>query len=219
MNITGNTAVGKNEKYVGLPVVQMPMGSFVAQISRNYRSAITTILLIVVAGGLVAGIFIDLKWLLLAFLILLVAAPACLALLFYSEALRPENFINRLPHTVVIQPEGIRIISLLKERNEENEQELTDSEEDKSNANAIPSDDRPSEPQAPQWKMVGERLIPLEDIDCLTLRPKQAILYPEKTRKGFLYLPEEAFRSEDEYAVAITQIRKRINAGKAEKEK
>ncbi|MDE6668077.1 MAG: hypothetical protein K2K26_00170 [Muribaculaceae bacterium] len=63
---------------------------------------------ILTAAAGIAAIF-DLRWLIVGLMILLIATPLMLALLYLNYGLRPACVANVLPHTVELLPDALRV--------------------------------------------------------------------------------------------------------------
>lgn len=71
-----------------------------------------------IAGGGIAsaagiGIWIltsDLRWLIVSLMILFIIFPMLAAFLYLSHGLRPESFVNVVPHRFILRPQGIEAV-------------------------------------------------------------------------------------------------------------
>lgn len=193
----------------------MPAGSFTLLLGRKHARwpAIATGILVI--AGISAGIFLDLRWLLGAFFILLVAAPAFIALIYYSEALKPENFLNRLPHTISVEEDCIRVIIVAKEKNTSENNGDPDAKTKIAYAKAD-KDIRDQESEINKdgesfdWIEISSRTIPFDRWSEIRIFSNHILLTGEISSCGFLYIPIEAFPSEEDYTDAVRKIRGQI---------
>ena len=143
--------------------------------------------------SLIAGLTVDLRCLLAGFFLLLVLSPAILAFIFYSDALRPECMFNSLYHTIDCTENRITIITLVKNDEEGAETETTSPE---------------SETDQTTWRVVGRRTFELRELKSLELFPEEMIVTLRDPLRGFIWIPEAAFPTAEEYNRTVAMLRK-----------
>lgn len=60
-------------------------------------------------AGVALGIFLDIRWLIVAFMVLCIVIPALVAFIYFWYALKPLCSFNILPHTLRSTPDGIEV--------------------------------------------------------------------------------------------------------------
>lgn len=85
---------------------------------------LTLVLGLLFLCGTLCGIFIDIRWLIIALMVLFVAAPGMMAILYLNYALSPRCLTEVYPHKVFFTEEGIEVDALVPAwpRDEEEEQ-------------------------------------------------------------------------------------------------
>lgn len=82
---------------------------------RIKRSTLAMLLLslfiAVVIVLLIVGVAVDIRWLIVALMLLFIVVPSVAALLYISEALRPETVFNGIRHSLKIENGSLKIIS------------------------------------------------------------------------------------------------------------
>lgn len=157
---------------------------------------------VIVAGGAaiaVAGtalaIGVDIRWLIVALMVLLIIAPGLLSLLYLFRGTQPTTALNRTLHNVEITPEGIRIFIYEEVRRKPAEdEEDTTKEDEKSDGDEEPF-------------MIREAFIPISEISRYRAN-SSAVILKFHTPGAFLILPYSAFPSEDALRRAVEVLTK-----------
>ena len=176
---------------------RMPAGQFVAAMfrSRYSGSRCFRMILLLVAVAIVAliaaGVIADIRWMIVALMLLFLITPMLLALLYISEAMRPLVFFNTLPHTVAVEkadgPITVRI--LLPEKTKGGDDSVSSAEESENS--------------------VTERVIRIERS---AVRPYTAgmssVMIPLQSQqeRGWLWLPSSAFDDAGAFADFVKSL-------------
>lgn len=132
-----------------------------------------------VAGvaGLVLGITVDIRWLIVGLGVALIVCPMVFAFLYYYYGLRRECFVNTFTHRLLIGEDGITARLILKAADEsETEEEIRD------------------------------EFFPYSSMTRFRIGSKSAIIPFRKPAKGFIWIPADAFVDEEELAAALKYI-------------
>lgn len=81
-------------------IFRMGRGLFFMVMLRRYGMWWLGSVAALAAAGVVAGIFIDLRWIVVALMIVFILTPAVAAFLYFAHGLAPECVVNVVPHTV-----------------------------------------------------------------------------------------------------------------------
>lgn len=90
-------------------LVSMPRRQLITNLLQLYGWGPVAVTLIVSIPALAAGIFLDIRWLIVFFLVICVVSPMVLAFIFIFHGLRPSTASNLTPHTIEINKDGIHI--------------------------------------------------------------------------------------------------------------
>lgn len=83
------------------------------------------ILALLILAGIILALTVDIRWGILALMIVFIVTPMVMAFLYFYYGLRPESFVNVMPHKVFFLP-GEAVVTLLipeDEPEQEKEQE------------------------------------------------------------------------------------------------
>lgn len=83
---------------------------FMAMIGKFAKSVIVLSVLLATIG-IAAGIIIDIRWLIVSLMIIFIVIPMLMLIIYFNYGLKPECFINILPHTISFSPSGIEVIT------------------------------------------------------------------------------------------------------------
>lgn len=149
---------------------------------RNAKGYALGALALVAACGVMAALH-DLRWVIVALMVVLLVSPLVLALLYLNHGLKKFTALNSLPHCVVFSAAGI---SLIVRRSPKPDPE--EAAADTATAAATSGDVETVRLSIPRSRLGtmsvtagGYLLIPVTDPD-----------------EGFLMIPETAFRSRDD---------------------
>lgn len=163
-----------------------------------YGAAILT-----VAAG-VAAIF-DLRWLIVGLMILLIATPLMLALLYLNYGLRPACVANILPHTIELLPEALCVRVWARSNKKSESSDFVDKSDDLDNSDKSDNSDNAAfanhtvlTTTAGASSLAPPAVTHIFPLD--SLRPYSvgldSVTIPI-AGKGFLWLPSSAFSTPD----------------------
>lgn len=136
------------------------------------------------------GIAIDLRWLIIGLMVVCIVTPMVIAFLYFNYGLRPESFVNIVPHTVRIEPGAVCVEAVFRE-------------------NAADDNDPPDDSERPdlEEKRVNWRF-PIDP--ALPYTPLSSAIRINLTRdfRGFIYVPYESFTHEENLRAAIEVLRR-----------
>lgn len=163
----------------------MPQSRLLLVLARRYAAGIW-IGAAAIAGAGIAGSMWDVRWLIVALMLLLVLAPGVAALLYLGAATRPVSAANTLPHRIEFDPDGLRLMirPLSDDTLEDSE---TATEEARSVAVAVPYTD---------IRSIGT------DSSAITVR---------LTDRQFVGIPYSAFSNPDHLAAVAALLRSKTN--------
>ncbi len=142
------------------------------------------ILLLLIAGAVVAACVADWRWIVVALMLALIITPMAAAFLYFSFGLRRECYINILPHSAIISPKGIKVvINVPAERPE--------------------SDGEEQEEAAPLPLRTYHETFPSRCFGGYTVDRTGITIEIKTPGRGFIRLPYSAFASPDLFASAV----------------
>lgn len=156
----------------------------------QYGGTVTTAIVIVGIVAIISGIAVSLSILIIYFALLCLGGPLWLAWTYYRYGLQGESYLNVVDHVVIIGP-GSLSVRLRPYRSEEEETE--------------PPSEEPSETEIDGWWG--------KEYDSGDLGPwvnaKDAVVIPfAGEKKGFLYLPYDAYAEAEEMQRALRMLYK-----------
>lgn len=90
-------------------IYQMPAVRFCRELMRRFAPKWLWIGVALFVAGMIAGIVVDVRWTIVGFMILLISIPQGMAVAYYRNALKPECFINKVPHSVRLEDGNIYV--------------------------------------------------------------------------------------------------------------
>lgn len=90
-------------------IFRMGGGAFAAALVRNFGRGWIIAFAVIVCASILPGIFIDVRFLIIALMMVLIISPMMLVFLYYSYGLRRECFINTIPHTVSVEEDMVKV--------------------------------------------------------------------------------------------------------------
>lgn len=196
-------------------IFKMPRGKMIGFLFFKYGKwwliPLVVSSLILIAVGIAFG---DLRYMILALMVILIMIPMVMAIVIINHSLHPDIAFNILPHTVEISDNGILIRILSKEESEESKEEESekakdqladnDSDKDKSEKKDIneKKDIDIKEGVGAYREIIRE--IPFSNIGKYDVGLDSVLIYFNKT--GFIYLPSNAFAGQKEYLEFINRI-------------
>jgi len=137
---------------------------------------------VLICPTLLAAVFTDLRWFIIAAMIALLLIPMISALLYFHYGLRRECYCNILPHYLKISKDGITTVINISRKSNDNEE----NEESK--------------------KKYREIFFPKKDFgSCLSINSsiRLRIRFPQR---GFIIIPHEIFHCREDFEKAVDLI-------------
>lgn len=103
-------------------IFRVPRGVMIRKMAFRFARLPMTALSILIIAAAVVAIF-DIRWLIVALMLICIVTPMVMAWLYFYYGLRPECFVNILPHRVLINTKGIKVFLLQGEEEEYKETE------------------------------------------------------------------------------------------------
>lgn len=158
-------------------IFRMGGGAFAAALVRNFGRGWIIAFAVIVCASILPGIFIDVRFLIIALMVVLIISPMMLVFLYYSYGLRRECFINTIPHTVLVEEDTVKV-RIYTDRESEDESE---------------------------WKY-RELFFPKEDFGKYKIDGDAVEFELGKPKRGFLWLPLSAYGDPSGYRTAVFSI-------------
>ena len=160
-----------------------------------FRYAWIWLLTLSVAGvcGIVLGIVIDYRWMILGLMVILVILPMIFAFIYYFYALRRECYVNTVNHRLVFEDDGIRAILKFRINAQ------SDGEKEDQSSGAEGND-------AEEIFNTREEFFNYSDMKPYQFGAKSLIIGFRPPRKGFIWVPFDAFESESELARTLDML-------------
>lgn len=137
---------------------------------------IICILALLILAGIILALTVDIRWGILALMIVFIVTPMVMAFLYFYYGLRPESFVNVMPHKVFFFP-GEAVVTLL-----------------------IPEDEPEQEKDEPAYRTV-EYCFTLQRESPFTLSTDTLTLH---TTNGAIPVPLSAFPTPETLTAAMT---------------
>lgn len=125
-----------------------------------------------------AAIFIDLKWSILALMIILIIVPGILAYFYIFHAFKPLNLINVIDHRVSFNEDNI-IVEVIQRHGDE---------------------------EVDSTPLTYLKTIPYTSIENLRVGIDSVTILTQDRSQGFLWVPSDVFPSPDEMTAAFSKI-------------
>lgn len=158
-------------------IFRMGGGAFAAALVRNFGRGWIIAFAVIVCASILPGIFIDVRFLIIALMMVLIISPMMLVFLYYSYGLRRECFINTIPHTVSVEEDMVKVRMYT---------------------------DRESEDES-GWKY-RELFFPKEDFGKYRIDGDAVEFELGKPKRGFLWLPLSAYGDPSGYRATVFSI-------------
>lgn len=100
---------------------RMPHSLFVKRMFLFYGRKWFIALGVVFLALIAVGLFLDIRWIVVALMVLFLVAPMAMAFLYYSIGLRRECSVNVMEHQFVFSPEGVETVYYISNDDEETE--------------------------------------------------------------------------------------------------
>lgn len=177
---------------IGLPesgLFRMNGSRFAAEMVFRYGGVWISLLMIAALAGIVLGITIDWRWLVVGLMVVFILCPMALSFLYYMHGIRKECYINTVLHKVTPETDAIRITAYFKsaaEREDENDDD--------------------SKVKGEAEEVIREYEFPYAELRPYTVGSKSVTLRFKGKRKGFIWLPLEAYENPRDMAKVLEYI-------------
>lgn len=209
------------DKTLSTNTFRMSQRSFITLLARKHGLPYAIPALIVIIALIITAVILsDLRYLILALMLLFIVIPMIAALLYINYALSPLRAFNALPHAILLAPTNIhiKIFPRKKKKNKENEDKeygkedaYKDSSEDKYEAELGVREENKKEKEKDEDE---EDTLPptIMELPYDTISPYTAglnnVTIPLKqgNASGFLYIPLSAFPSLDSFKTFLKEL-------------
>ncbi len=89
----------------------IPKSKFLVSLAMRYARIPLYAIAAAIAVCALLGCVHDLRWIIVCLMLAVIIAPMAAAFLYFNYGLRPEGFVNVLPHRVVIRPGEIDVVA------------------------------------------------------------------------------------------------------------
>lgn len=172
------------ERVTESKVFRMSAGRFMTEMIFRYSAPWLLLLCAIGLTGIVFGIILDYRWLLAALFLVFIIAPALVMLLYYYFGLRREAYVNTIPHIVVLTDKGM----IMRLR-------IPLSAPDSCDAGGAGTDG--GEEKEYRWR---DEFFAYTEMLPMRTGMKSVSVPLKAPAKGILWIPREAFGSDDEMA-------------------
>lgn len=105
----------KNEPAMRSDTFKMGAGAFAREMIFRFGAIWLLLLSATAVAGIALGVTVDLRWLVVALLAIFILFPMLLMFLYYFYGLKRECYVNLIPHSLSLSPEGIEATLQLDE--------------------------------------------------------------------------------------------------------
>lgn len=161
-------------------VFRMGSGRFAMELIFRYSWIWMLGLSVLSVAGIVLGITVNLRWLVVGLLVICVVIPMVLAFLYYYYGLQRGCFVNTIPHRIVVSEDGL-IARLV----------IRDSE-------------------APEEVRVRDEFFPFNRMRPFVVGNDSAVIPLKSPAKGFIWIPADAFNDENHLSDLLKTLDSKI---------
>lgn len=192
----------------------VPKGQFMRHLAGKFAWKTLVVLAAGVTVCAVLGIILDLRWFIVALMVVFILTPMLAALLYFNYGLRPEGFVNVLPHRVTIHPDGtIEAEAYFTVQNYEDEPDpwekadekwnkTEEDAEENSNENSDEETGEKPAPAEPERRSRTYRFIRSESRPY-TAAGSGICIHLSAPARGSIIIPYHAFASPEELRTAV----------------
>lgn len=184
------------EETIETGIFRMAGGKFARELIFRYAGIWLVGLCIVGLAGLIFGVAIDIRWLIAGLMVIFIVIPLMLGIFYYYFGLRRECFVNALPHTLLINDDGITARLHLRERKEAEEAESAE-------AVAEAKDNKKEEEATYRIK---DEVFPYSCMQKYTMGASSLIIPLRDNGRGFIWIPKSAFDDPEKYYATIDML-------------
>jgi len=177
-------------------VYKMGGVSFAAEMLFRYSGAWLLGLFALALLGIILGVAVDLRLLVVGLMVFFVVIPMVLAFLYYYFGLRRECFINTIPHSVLIDDEGLTVRMILHYDNAGSDDDIKEYKHESSDNN--------------EELRIREEYFSFSQMLPYRIGSRSVIIPLCTPAKGFIWIPSDAFDDKAELVAALELIDTRI---------
>lgn len=156
-------------------VFKMGAGKFAVELIFRYSWIWLLSCSLLAVGGIVLGIAIDLRWLVVALMIIFIVIPFVLAFLYYFYGLRRECYVNTILHRFIVREDGLVCRLYILDSNSENERTYRTRDE----------------------------FFPYTSMKRFVIGNNSAVIPLRSPAKGFLWIPADSFNNTDHLSALL----------------
>lgn len=167
-------------EHIKTNVLRMGKTTFFKEMLKLYGAPWILVFFLMLLAAAVLSVIHDLRWIIVALMIVCITAPMMLAFFYIFHGMKPVTVINSLPHTLSFGDDGITAVLLTQHKNEEtNETEYIE---------------------------LSRQLLPYSGIKRYKSGLTSIILPFENGNKGFIWLPVSAFDDKNGMLEAMDKV-------------
>lgn len=180
-------------------VYRMRGASFAVEMMFRYSGIWLLGLFVLALLGIILGVTVDLRILVVGLMVIFVVFPMVLAFLYYYFGLRKECFINTIPHSLLITDDGLTVRMFFYPDNKGQDGDVVEESSDNNE-----SSDTDVIPQIREEFFSYSQMLPYR------IGSKSVTIPLRSPAKGFIWIPADAFDDNAELASALELIDTRI---------
>lgn len=173
---------------------RMGSGRFASELLFRYGGWWLLLLSMTAVAGIVLGICLDLRWMVVGLMTVFVVIPMVLAFLYYYYGLRRECFVNTIPHKIDVSEDGITVLLRIS-ASVQSESSDTDSLQENNDAEL-------------EYR---REFFPFSAMSPYRIGNNSVIIPFRSPAKGFLWIPADAYDDEEILADTLRFIDSRIS--------
>lgn len=159
------------------------------------------------------GIFLDIRWLILAMMTVFLVIPMATAFLFFYYGLNRISVLNSISHDLEFSDSGIKasLFDKIPDHNRpdgESDKPDGDSDRPDGDSDKPDGDSDNSGEDTNEYKLRSQTDIPYSSVRSFSAGISDAILYTDFQGKGFLIIPLSSFSGSDQFTKAIEIVAK-----------
>lgn len=182
--------------------IRMSSGRFLPELIFRFGGIWMLSLCIISVAGLALGIVIDLRWFVLGLMLIFVVLPMIISFMYYYYGLRRECYVNTLPHRIRMQEDGLAVTMVFKHRKEEK----------KEDSNQENPEEETGHTEEPEFEITErEEIFPYSMLNPMKVTSDSAMFFFRKPRKGFIWIPVNAFDDPETLSEFLERIDKKIS--------
>lgn len=167
---------------------RMGAAKFVSEMIFRYAAPWLLLLSALGVAGVILGVTVDYRWLMAMLLVVFVIAPMLLVLVYYYFGLRREAYVNTVPHRIILTDDGMLFKLRFFPVNNAADDNVDKNEED----------------------IVREEHFRYSEMLPVKTGLNSVSVPLRAPAKGYLWIPRQAFKSDDDMAEFLELLESRI---------